>query len=466
MKITKRNPLHLTRRSLLQVGGVQVIGGFLGTFQPRNVRAAEKVHPHGSARQMLFLNIEGGMSQVDTLDAKEGAWTPDYFDIRSTPNGLKLPFGLMPNLAQLTDRVTVVRSLAAWDAVHGRAQYYIQTGHPLNQALAKEVPAIGAVVCHELRKSRKPTDSLPAYIALNMAGNQAGLINQGFLSAEYGPLGLAVGSDGPPRLAPDKNQIAAMQRRWARLQELDNSLRSGNTGRDRSFADYHEYYRGAWAIMNDPRVAEIFSLSEEDRKRYGSSSIGNSLVLARNLFRADAGTRFVLASHGGWDHHGDIYKEKSRSHPVLIRELDAALSSLIRDLEATPSRHTPGQTLLDETLIVAVSEFGRTPGPISATRQGREHYIHAHSGLFAGGGVQRGAVLGKTDELGGKVIDPGWSGKRPIYMEDLACTLYSALGIDWTKIVQNTPSGRAFHYVEPASGTQYVKFQPIRELFG
>jgi uncharacterized protein (DUF1501 family) len=256
-----------------------------------------------------------------------------------------------------------------------------------------------------------------------------------------------------------------MKRRWERLQQLDASLRGGQPGLDRSFADYHEYYRGAWSIMNDARVAEIFSIPDEDRKRYGSSSIGNSLVLARNLFRADAGTRFILASHGGWDHHGDIYKEKTRNHPVLIRELDAAFTSLIRDLESTPSRHSAGKSLLDETLVVAMSEFGRTPGPISATRQGREHFIHCHSGMFAGGGVQRGAVIGKTDELGGTIVEPGWSGNRPIYMEDIACTIYSALGIDWTKTIQNTPFGRAFHYVEPASGTKYVRFQPVRELF-
>ncbi|MFN3651137.1 MAG: DUF1501 domain-containing protein [Armatimonadota bacterium] len=465
MTPTDRNLLCMTRRRLLQVAGVNVVGGFLGAFQPRQVRAAEKAEPRGTARQVLFLNIDGGMSQVDTLDAKEGPWTPDYFDIRPCGNELKLPYGLMPNLAGLMDRVTVVRSMAAWDAVHGRAQYYIQTGHPLNLALAREVPAIGAVVCHELAKSRKPSDSLPAYIAMNMAGNQAGLINNGFLSAEFGPLSLDVGGGGPPKLAPEQGEAAAMRRRWERLQQLDGVLRGGSPELDRSFADYHEYYRSAWAIMNDPRVAEIFSVSDEDRRRYGATSIGNSLVLARNLFRADAGTRFVLASHGGWDHHGDIYKDQTRSHPVLIRELDAALSSLIRDLESTPSRHTPGKSLLDETLIVAMSEFGRTPGTISATRQGREHYIHCHSGLLAGGGIRRGGVIGKTDELGGKIVDPGWSGSRPVYMEDIACTLYSALGIDWSKTIQNTPSGRAFHYVEPASGTKYVGFRPVDELF-
>jgi hypothetical protein len=85
--------------------------------------------------------------------------------------------------------------------------------------------------------------------------------------------------------------------------------------------------------------------------------------------------------------------------------------------------------------------------------------------MLAGGGVRRGAVLGKTDAMGGKITDFGWSGNRSIYMEDIACTIYSALGIDWTKRIDSTPSGRSFHYVEPASGTKYVDFKPVRELF-
>lgn len=453
----------LNRRELLRVGGLSLVGGFLGAFRTGNVWAGEKVRPMGTARQVLFVNIEGGMSQVDSLDAKEGPWTPDYFAIKRYGD-LRLPSGIMKNLPGVLDKVTVVRSMAAWDAVHGRAQYYVQSGHPLNLALAKEVPAIGAVVCYELSKDRKPDDSLPPYVAMNMAGNQAGLINQGFLSAEFGPLGLSVG-DGPPDLAPPKGMADTMSRRWQRLQQLDASLRTAQPGVDRSFVDYHEYYRGAWAIMNDPRVPQIFSLSDEDKKRYGASAIGNSLLLARNLFRADAGTKFVLASHGGWDHHGDIYKENTRNHPVLIRELDAAFSALVKDLDETASKHSPGKTLLDETLVVCVSEFGRTPGKVSETRQGREHYIHAHSGMFAGGGMKRGAVIGRTDDAGGTVVEPGWGQKRPIYMEDIACTIYSALGIDWTKTVENTPSGRTFHYVEPASGTKYMKFEPVGELF-
>src|SRR5688500_10627686 len=328
--------MHLNRRELLRLGGLSLVGGFAGMFRPSNVWAQEKVRPKASARQVLFVNIEGGMSQIDTLDAKETASTPGYFALKRYGE-LTLPSGIMPNLPGVLDKVTVVRSMAAWDAVHGRAQYYVQSGHPLNLALAKEVPAVGAVVCYELAKQRKESDSLPPYIAMNMAGNQAGLINQGFLSAEFGPLNLSVRDDGPPALAPQKGMAETLTRRWERLQQLDASLRTGQKGMDRSFVDYHEYYRGAWAIMNDPRVPQIFNIPDEDRKRYGSSAIGNSLVLARNLFKADAGTRFILASHGGWDHHGDIYKENSRNHPVLIRELDAAFTALIKDLEATPS---------------------------------------------------------------------------------------------------------------------------------
>jgi hypothetical protein len=472
MKQDGRNIPFLTRRELLRVGGISLAGGYLSRFHPFNVLAEENVKPKGTARQVLFINLEGGMSQIDSLDAREGSWTPKDYDIRSFSvggNELALPFGVFRNLPAVLDKLTVVRSMGAWDAVHGRAQYYIQTGHPLNLALAKEVPSIGAVVCYELAKHRRPSDSLPPFISMNMAGNQAGLINQGFLSAEFGPLSLAVGNN-PPDLAPQKGMEETLERRWERLQQLDGGFRteagrSGNGHPDRSFADYHEYYRGAWAIMNDPRVPEMMAVTDDDKKRYGSSAIGNSLILARNLFRADAGTRFILASHGGWDHHSNIYKEGTRNHTVLMRELDVAFANLLKDLDELPSKHVPGKTLLDETLVICMGEFGRTTGPISETRKGREHYIHTHSGVFAGGGVKRGAIIGKTDEHGGKIVDAGWSAARPIYMEDIACTIYSALGIDWAKRIENTPSGRAFHYVEPASGTKYVGFKPVQELF-
>ena len=97
----------------------------------------------------------------------------------------------------------------------------------------------------------------------------------------------------------------------------------------------------------------------------------------------------MLASHSGWDHHSDIYKDNTRNHQVLIRELDRAVGNVIRDLDSTPSLHTAGRTLLDDTLVIVMSEFGRVPGPLTDTRHGREHHIHVHAGIVAGGGMSR-----------------------------------------------------------------------------
>jgi hypothetical protein len=116
MKLNERNIPTLTRRELLRVGGISLVGGFLNTFRPLNVRAQQKTKAMGTARQVIFINIDGGMSQIDTLDAREGAWTPNYFDIRSFPNDLKLTYGLLKNLPSVLDKITVVRSLAAWDS--------------------------------------------------------------------------------------------------------------------------------------------------------------------------------------------------------------------------------------------------------------------------------------------------------------------------------------------------------------
>lgn len=454
----------LTRREIIRVGGISVVGAFISSiFRPFNVRAQKKVAPRGTAHKVIFIMLDGGISHLDSFDAKEGRWTPQEFEIRSYANDIRLPSGLFKNLPDVLDKITVVRCLNAWDAVHGRAQYYVQTAHPLNLALAKEIPSIGSVISYEVARRRRDSDSLPAFVALNAAGNQAGLINQGFLPAEFGPMSLVV-KDGPPNLAPKPGTEETFRRRWEFLQKLDSSLRSGDSSRGRSFSDYNEYYKGAYAMMSDARVPRIFSIEEEEKKRYGNTSLGNSLILARNLVRADAGTRFVLVGFGGWDFHTDIYTSK-RSHQVLSRELDVAYTNLIKDLAATASSTDPAKTLLDETVVVCMSEFGRTPGDVTEGRVGREHYMFAGCALFAGGGIEGERVLGRTDDIGAKIIDYGWSARRAIYIEDVAATIYCLLGIDWTKTVTNTPSGRAFHYLENASATEFVSFQPVAEMW-
>lgn len=146
----------------------------------------------------------------------------------------------------------------------------------------------------------------------------------------------------------------------------------------------------------------------------------------------------------------------------MCREIDTALSSLLDDLAAR--KRKDGISLLDETMVICFGEFGRTPGDLTPAR-GRDHYQYALTGLFAGGGIKGGRIIGKTDELGAKVIQPDWDVKRSVYMEDVATTIYSALGLDWTKAIEGTPSGRAFHYIEPFAAKQMIRSQEISPLF-
>ena len=152
-----------------------------------------------------------------------------------------------------------------------------------------------------------------------------------------------------------------------------------------------------------------------------------------------------MISHKGWDMHAKIYARDVQYK--LAQELDSALANLLQDLEK--------DNLLDKTFVCCLGEFGRTPGELTVN-QGRDHFKEAFTGVFAGAGTQGGRAIGATDELGMKIKDPGWHKKRPIYIEDVAATIYSVLGIDWTKTITNTPSGRVFEYIEHQSGTDFI----------
>src|SRR5581483_5498800 len=200
-------------------------------------------------------------------------------------------------------------------------------------------------------------------------------------------------------------------------------------------------FRGdALQMLRSPKMPEILRLEDEDKKRYGSSPFGESCILARNILAAQSGTRFIALHHGGWDFHTNIYdKSQKANHYTVCRTLDQGLAEMITDLEKIP--FGGGASLLDKTLIVCLGEFGRTPGDVTVGK-GRDHHRFAMTGLFAGGGVLGGRAIGATDEQGARVVKTGWARKRSIYPEDVAATIYSALGIDWTKEITNTPSGR------------------------
>lgn len=452
----------ITRRDMFRVGATSV-GAY--TFSPllqTQARAAQPTKPRNSARFVIWVMLDGGASHLDTWDLKQGPWTPPDFDVRELQPGLKWPMGLFPQLAKQLPRAALVRSLEAWDSVHGRAQYYVQSAHSLNPALHKEIPSVGSVVAMEWQQRRRPTDSLPSYVALNVTQNQAGLLKSGFLPALHSPFHIQTQTSLSAYAVENADEKAEFQRRWALLKDFDARLRNDSSLQAKAYRDYNDHYESAVRLLVDPRTAPLFRLTAEEKTRYGSTPLGDACLIARNLVEADSGTHFIFLQHNGWDHHSDIYQRKNIYKQCA--ELDPALSNLLEDL-ATRKR-PDGRSLLEETLVISAGEFGRTPGLLTTGLKGRDHYQYAFSGLFAGGGVKGGQIIGKTNEDGSKVIDAGWGAKRSIYMEDIATTIYSAMGIDWRKKITGTPSGRDFYYIEPFAAQKMIVSREIEPLFG
>jgi hypothetical protein len=295
---------------------------------------------------------------------------------------------------------------------------------------------------------------------MNFGNSQAGLVREGCLESKYGPLPFDT-QQGNEFVIPPAEK-AAFDRRWQLLQRLNASAKPGVQAP--IYSEFGGYEHSAFDMMVSPKISEALALPQDDRERYGRSPLGDACILARNLVKSDAGTRFMMISHNGWDLHAGMYDPKNKgNHYGLCRELDNAFAALVADLSKT--RAADGRTLLDKTFIVAMGEFGRTGGELTVNK-GRDHNRFASTALFAGAGVKGGQILGATDPNGEKVVETGWGEKRSIYTEDVIATIYSQLGIDWNKKITNTPSGRDFEYLEAASGTEFVGFKEIAPLFG
>jgi len=220
---------------------------------------------------------------------------------------------------------------------------------------------------------------------------------------------------------------------------------------------FDSFSRAVFKMMNTPAMSSVLKMTEEERKTYGGTPFGDACLIARNMVAAQAGARFLLVTQPGWDHHSNIYGNKGQGGLYkTCQTLDAAFAALMTDLKRLK--------LLERTLVICMGEFGRTPGDLSPVA-GREHYADTMFAVFAGAGVKGGRAMGATDEQGAKITDFGWSAKRPVYTEDICATIYSALGIDWTKRITKTPSGRDFLYVDPAAGTKVVNFREVTDLF-
>jgi hypothetical protein len=454
------------RRDLLKIGGYGILGAFADqTLWPVRARAAGKTNPRGTARFAIVIELAGAISHIDTFDFKEGEGTPKDLDVRKVRNDLYLSWRLFPELSKEMDKIAIVRSMKSHEVVHFRGQYYTQAGRPLNPAQAPEIPSIGSVVASEFEKSRRERDTFPTYIGCNLDTSGCGALSTGFLPPRHSVLDINLKSGGGAN-AVEGDALALLQERYRLLGELDKAMAESRSGRERSFTGFRSFQESAYQILGDARWPKVFQMSAEERTRYGDNQVGLGCLFARNLVRADAGTRYIHIVHPDWDHHKAIFDHSLKSnHYIRCNEFDRAMAELLRDLSATPSPREPGKTLLDETLVVMATEFGRVPGALNGIA-GRHHYNEAYLSLYAGGGVKGGRIIGNTDIDGSHVVDTGWKFKKiQPRTENLYASVYSALGIDWRKEITNTPSKRAYRYVDVLGATEFVPDDEIAELF-
>jgi len=318
---------------------------------------------------------------------------------------------------------------------------------------------VGAIVAYESSAKRKDSDFLPPFVSMNYGHNQ---VKQGCLDAKCGPLNLDTRGGDLSFVVP-QDEKSRFERRISCLNELSKLSPGAIVPGTAPVLQANSFRADALGMMESPEIPKILKMDDSDKKRYGDSGFGDACILARNILGAERGARFVAINHGAWDLHTNIYDKAQKSNQyTLSRDLDTGLSELIADMGRTKT--ADGRTLLEKTLIVCLGEFGRTPGDLTVGK-GRDHHRFAMSALFAGAGVIGGRALGATDEEGGRVVKPGWSKKRSMYPEDVAATIYSALGIDWSKEITKTPSGRVFEYIEFQSGTQFLDVSEIDSLF-
>jgi hypothetical protein len=465
------NIFPIGRRDLLKWAGMTVAGSLVSAVPRLEVYAQGRSQPASTARNAIMIEMSGAISPMDCWDLKDTKMTPKDLDPQRIWNDFYLSKTLFPKLIDtgLINRCSFVRSMLGRELIHLTGQYRVQTGRSINPAVAKEIPGFGSVIAYELESQRRPADTFPTYMSTNLSRNSTGLIGAGFLPNQCTGVDLDTSFVFNVFGGGSAAARAQLERRWKVRQQLTDIANVSDTTLGSNVSPYEVFYKYAYGIVTDPRWSTVFQVNDAERDRYGRNQLGDGLVLAKNLLKADAGTRFVYISesiggNGPWDFHAGIY-DRARAQNIYTKSLewDQAFTALLQDLQATPGRER-GKTLLDETIIVSTGEFGRTPN--FNTGMGRDHYDKTFTSLMVGGGITGQRVIGKTNEDCSECTDPGWNHREQPQIDNLVATIYSALGIDWRKKLENTPSGRAYHYVQFAPiGSNTLVAQDHIDLF-
>ncbi|MGC8759530.1 MAG: DUF1501 domain-containing protein [Bryobacteraceae bacterium] len=435
----------LDRRVFFRHLGAAVAGSFFLPGRSLETIARANAPVKGTAQYVIFVNMAGAPSHVDTFDFKEGPWTPPEMEPTSY-GAIRWPRGLLPRLAEHLDSIALLRSARTHAVVHGLMQTWIQIGRNPLSGLSKIAPHIGSVVARELGDAKAV---LPPFLSLNSGGGP----NRGYLEPWTEPFYVTPAGRGLPNSTSPAGP-AAFDRRYGLLLELDAETRAleeiGPV-----VGEYEQFNLTARTLMYNDDVTRVFTFSTDETQRYGNTAFGRACLAARNLVRSNLGPRFIQITLGGWDNHSNIYTGalNASNAASLARTFDLALGELIADLKS--------DGLFSRTLILCMGEFGRTVGPLNS-QNGRDHF-QQQAVLFAGGGVKGGTVVGQTNDTGAFTVDPGWSKNRDVRPEDIEATIYSALGIDYTKVYHDDPLGRGFALVP---SNQEEEYGPVHELWG
>ena len=472
--------LQVTRRDVLRVGGSGMLGLSLGGLFQLQAAAANQPRRESAgwnkAKSIILVYLQGGPSHIDLWDPKENV--PDNVKSVFSPISTKIP-GVqftenLPQLSQLNDRFTLIRSLSYTPVGlfnHTAAIYQMMTGYrtdkvspsgQLEPPTPKDFPNFGS---HIIKMKPIEVPMLP-FVMLPRPLQESNVVGKGgsagFLGKAFDPYTMFPAGDDMDlrkmqniiiddlKLPPEV--FSARLRRRAQLRDIVNQQMPAIDQAVESFK-LDEHYQRALELVVSGRAREAFNLDQESetvREKFGRNTFGESCLLARRL--VEAGTRVVEviwpkvanSDNHSWDQHVELSKRlKEQAAPMF----DKGLSALIEDLDE--------RGMLDETLLVAVGEFGRSPQRGVSTsgndnsNDGRDHWPYCYTGLIAGAGIKRGYVHGKSDETASAPLED------PVHPGELLASIYNAFGIDPETMVMN-------HLNQPR---ELVKAHSVSALF-
>jgi hypothetical protein len=403
-----------SRRGFLSAGFVGMLGLSLDQYfrlQAASAPAAGSGKKGPPAEAIIHIFLPGGIAHQELVDPKPLAPVEYRGDMGTVKTKLPGVFfnECLVKTAEVADKITICRSMTHGEAAHERGTHNMFTGYRPSPAIT--FPSMGSVVSHELG----PRKNLPPYVCIpSLPNTYAG---SGYLSSAYAPFSLGSDPANPGFTVQDlklpggvdekrfdkrRAMLDAVNEKFAKAQS-DDGLKAMDT-----------FYDRAYSLISSEKAKNAFNINLEDnrlRDAYGRNAAGQRMLMARRL--VEAGVRFVSLTYGGWDFHSNIRNATRGQLP----QFDQAFAALINDLSS--------RGMLDSTLVMVSSEFGRTP-KINATA-GRDHWPKVFSVLLAGGGIKKGFVYGSSDST---ATEPE---EDALTVEDLGMTVYKMIGIDAEK---------------------------------